>query len=129
MRPFNLDEYLNNPNLKVTTRDGKSVRIVCTDKKGSRFPIIALYDYDGKRELCDEYRTDGRCLDSFEQKHDLVFATEKKVGWINIFKNYNARCYKACTNVFKTKEEALNNNNINFKNGVYLTTIQINWEE
>lgn len=127
MKPFNLDEYLKNPNLKVTTRDGKSVRIVCTDKKGSRFPIIALYDYGGNRELCDVYRTDGRSLDSFEQKHDLVFATEKKVGWINIFKNYNAQCYEACTNVFKTKEEALNN--INSKNRVYLTTIQINWEE
>ena len=127
MRPFNLDEYLKNPKLKVTTRDGKDVRIICTNVKGTHFPVVALWDFDGKKELCDLYRVDGRSIDEFEQDHDLVFATEKKVGWINIFKNYNAQCYKTCINVFNTKEEALNN--INSKNGVYLTTIQINWEE
>ena len=127
MRPFNLDEYLKNPKLKVTTRDGKDVRIICTNVKGTHFPVVALWDFDGKKELCDWYRVDGRSIDEFEQDHDLVFATEKKVGWINIFKNYNAQCYKTCVNVFKTKEEALNN--INSKNGIYLTTIQINWEE
>lgn len=130
MRPFNLDEYLKNPNLKVTTRDGKDVRIICTNVKGTHFPVVALWDFDGKKELCDWYRVDGRAMDDFEQYHDLVFATEKKVGWINIFKNCNLQCYETCTNVFNTKEEALNNiNNINYKNRVYLTTIQINWEE
>ena len=76
--------------------------------------------------MCEWYRTDGRSIDEFEQSNDLVFATEKKVGWINIFKN-NLQCYETCGNVFKTKEEALNN--INYKNRVYLTTIQINWKE
>ncbi len=127
MRSFNLDEYLKNPKLKVTTRDGKDVRIICTNVKGTHFPVVALWDFDGEKELCEWYRVDGRSIDDFEQDCDLVFATEKKVGWINIFKNYNAHCYETCTNVFKTKEEALNN--INSKNGVYLTTIQINWEE
>lgn len=127
MRPFNLDEYLKNPKLKVTTRDGKDVRIICTNVKGTHFPVVALWNFDGKKELCDWYRVDGRSIDEFEQDHDLVFATEKKTGWINIFKDYNAQCYKTCVNVFNTKEEALNN--INSKNGVYLTTIQINWEE
>ena len=127
MRPFNLDEYLKNPKLKVTTRDGKDVRIICTNVKGTHFPVVALWDFDGKKELCEWYRVDGRSIDEFEQDCDLVFATEKKVGWINIFKNYNAQCYKTCVDVFKTKEEALNN--INSRNGEYLTTIQINWEE
>ena len=127
MRPFNLDEYLKNPKLKVTTRDGKDVRIICTNAKGTHFPVVALWDFDGKKELCDWYRVDGRSIDEFEQDHDLVFATEKKVGWINIFKNYNEQCYKTCRYVVRSKEEALNN--INSKNGVYLTTIQINWEE
>ena len=44
MRKFNLEEYLQNPWRKVVTRDGRSVRIVCTDKKGSEYPIIALID-------------------------------------------------------------------------------------
>ena len=31
MKQFNLEEYKKNPNRRVITRDGKSVRIVCTD--------------------------------------------------------------------------------------------------
>ena len=51
MRPFNLDEYLKNPKLKVTTRDGKDVRIICTNAKGTRFPVVALWDFDGKKRI------------------------------------------------------------------------------
>ena len=32
MKPFNLEEYLKNPKRKVITRDGRPVRIICTDK-------------------------------------------------------------------------------------------------
>ena len=31
MKQFTVEEYQKNPNRKVITRDGKSVRIVCTD--------------------------------------------------------------------------------------------------
>ena len=41
MKQFNLDEYLKNPTKKVITRDGNSVRILCTDAKGN-FPIIEI---------------------------------------------------------------------------------------
>ena len=44
MKEFNLNEYLKNPSQKVVTRDGRSVRIVCSDLKQD-FPIVALiYD-------------------------------------------------------------------------------------
>ena len=42
MKPFNLEEYLANPNRKIVTRDGRNVRIICTDRKDSDFPIVAL---------------------------------------------------------------------------------------
>ena len=41
MRPFNLKEYLKNPNRKVVTRAGKDVRIVCIDKTLDDHPIVA----------------------------------------------------------------------------------------
>ena len=41
MKQFNLTEYLENPELKVVTRDGHPARIVCTDAKG-RYPVVAL---------------------------------------------------------------------------------------
>ena len=41
MKEFNLTEYLKDPSKKVVTRDGRDVRIICTDEKGDE-PIIAL---------------------------------------------------------------------------------------
>ena len=38
MKQFNLMEYLANPSRKIVTRDGRNVRIICTDKKGTNFP-------------------------------------------------------------------------------------------
>ena len=46
MKQFNLDEYLKNPSRKVVTRDGKNVRIVCTDKKGNDYPVVALIEWE-----------------------------------------------------------------------------------
>ena len=42
MKQFNLEEYKKNPNRKVITRDGKSVRIVCTDMIGTSYPILVV---------------------------------------------------------------------------------------
>ncbi len=45
MKQFNLNEYLANPSRKIVTRDGKPVRIICTDAKGNA-PIIGLVSYE-----------------------------------------------------------------------------------
>lgn len=45
MRRFDLEEYLDNPDIKVVTRDGREVRILCTDKKShdnSDYSVVAL---------------------------------------------------------------------------------------
>ena len=34
MKQFSLEEYLEHPDRKVVTRDGRSVRIICTDRNG-----------------------------------------------------------------------------------------------
>ena len=33
MKQFDLKEYLKGPNKKVVTRDGRNVRIICTDRR------------------------------------------------------------------------------------------------
>lgn len=43
MKQFSLNEYLANPSRKVVTRDGHSVRIICTDANRF-FPIVALIE-------------------------------------------------------------------------------------
>lgn len=122
MKEFNLQEYLANPSQKVMTRDGKKVRILCTDMKNKQ-PVLALIT-EGNREDIHFYSQNGVwCNDFPNHKLDLVFAPVKKEGWINIFR---CETYLYIGDVFKTKEKAEKMGKLS-KN--YITTIKIEWEE
>ena len=127
MKPFNLDEYLKNPQKKVITREGLSVRIICTDKicdnRGSQKPIIALVNF-GNREVVYPYSSDGISAPSLP-KYDLFFATEKKEGWVNIYTDDCGVAYsgQVIHSEYKNAETAGRS-----LEG-YLTTAKIEWEE
>ena len=120
MRPFNLQEYLANPSQKVMTRDGREVRIICTDHKDSQ-PIIALVEINGKENIRTFY-PNGRLTNTNEWYLDLFFAPIKREGWVNIYSEQEYR-YPG-ENIFKTKEEAIKYKDINF-----IATTKIEWEE
>ena len=83
MKQFNLKEYLKDPSKKVVTRDGKDVRIICTDKKGYSC-IVALVS-DGKdEEKAFTYYSDGTRQTYVNSSTDLCFAPTKHEGWVNI---------------------------------------------
>jgi hypothetical protein len=73
------------PSKPCTTRDGRSVRILCTDAK-SLTPIIALVR-DGKHgyEMVCWYNRDGRSLVR-ESPNDLVNVRPriKREVWLNV---------------------------------------------
>ena len=123
MRFFNLDEYLKDPSKKVVTRDGRSVRIVCTDVKGEH-PIMALItDKKDNSESPFVYTKNGRYF--FEEtNNDLFFAPVKKEGWVNIYDITRTNCI---SRIYKTKEEAETIGK-GCKSG-YITTTKIEWEE
>lgn len=103
MKPFNLDEYLKNPDRKVITRDGRKVRrILCTDARGV-YPVIALTEYDDTSDSAYSYTKDGRYHISEPCGEDLFFAPEKHEGWMNICKSGD--CYKGSI-IWPTEEEA-----------------------
>ena len=79
MRPFNLNEYLKNPSRKVVTRDGRQVRIICTDYKGSQ-PIIGLVATKEKKEIAYCFTKKGNQYSPIKRNCnvDLFFATENK---------------------------------------------------
>ena len=89
MKRFSLQEYLANPSQKVVTRDGKPVRILCTDAKGD-YPIVGLihYTYGDEREVPESYTENGSYdITNEENQRDLFFAPVKKSkkghgGWI-----------------------------------------------
>ena len=122
MKQFNLQEYLANPSQKVMTRNGKEVRIVCTNAKND-FPIIALISIDDKETLMD-YNNNGELSPDEMTDFDLFFAPTKKEGWVNIFENNN-KTYVS-NYIYQTKDEA---EEVGKKSNNYISTHKIEWEE
>lgn len=76
MKPFNLEEYLANPSRKVVTRNGRDVRIICTDRKGD-CPIVALIkECDGDSEVVAAYSKDGITNEYVRALYDLYLVDE-----------------------------------------------------
>ena len=125
MKEFNLDEYLKNPSQKVITKDGKAVRIICTDAK-QEYPVIGLLSLDDKSETTVYYKKNGRWLADNQDYWDLFFAPIKREGWINVYKGVieNHLPYVG-QKVYKSKEEAIKNKCSDY----YFTTLKIEWEE
>lgn len=79
MKQFNLEEYLENPNQKIVTRDGRSVRIICTNRKSENCPIVTLIqDSTDDSEYVYYYTIDGKGVIRGNVSMDLFFATEKQ---------------------------------------------------
>lgn len=122
MRPFNLEEYLKNPSQKVVTRDGREVRIICTDYKREQ-PIIALVTTKAKEDVHFYYQN-GRWSNTNEWDLDLFFAPIKREGWVNIYKRMT-KCSYVEESIYSSKEIAIKNK---FGDS-YVTTTKIEWEE
>lgn len=125
MKPFNLDEYTKNPNRKLVTRDGKSVRILCLDRKGVNYPIIALIDNEKDGEYMMSYDSNGRSYCSIiDAPYDLFFIPEKKEYWLNIYRDACSVPFSGGS--YKTEKEAIKNKSL-FND--YIGTVKIEWEE
>ena len=82
MKQFNLEEYLANPSRKVVTRDGRSVKIHCTNFTRAHNIIAQIEGND----FSASYHKDGIFTHEEESNCDLFFAPEKHEGWVNIYK-------------------------------------------
>ena len=126
MKQFNLEEYLKNPSKKVVTRMGRKVRIICTDREDSIYPIIALIKDDKREpEILVFYTKDGIPAEYNEAYYTLFFALEKHEGWLNIYHSESGFYLRG--NPYKSKEEADEVAKANYK--TFCTTVKIEWEE
>ena len=119
MKPFNLEEYLANPSRKVVTREGRTVKIHCTNFNSCQ-PIIA--EIEG-HNFSHSFTKDGKYfIDNRNSLYDIFFATEKHEGWVNVYKSESD--WSLGASIWQTEEEA--------KKWVgatdYATTIKIEWE-
>lgn len=81
MEQFDLRKYLDNPNRKVVTRKGDSVRIICTNRictyLDEDYPVVGLVRnrFDGS-EMVAGFKSNG---ESKDKNWDLFFDPEQKV--------------------------------------------------
>ena len=117
MKPFNLNEYIQDPSRKIVTQDGRAVKIHCTNCVGSQ-PVIA--EIEGEK-YSYYYDKNGRYIYK-PSISDLFFDTEKYEGWVNI---YGGPKFSTDIKIFSSEEEAKKEGE---KWKDYVTTIKIEWE-
>lgn len=123
MKQFNLQEYLAHPERKVVTRDGRPVRIICTDRKGLNVkPIVALITLPNCDEIVKCFGADGIDTAGSEDKNDLFFFPAKYERWINIYGN---SIYYPGTKMYNTEQEAKEMRGTD----AYVATVKIEWME
>lgn len=122
MKPFSIKEHLEHPDLKVVTREGEPVRILCTDLNDNNYPVVAVIN----KWHVDKFAADGIFQVGEETKYDLFFATKKREGWVNIYKGANGNSCVGDSRIFESEEDAE-------KEGkawkTYIGTTKIEWEE
>lgn len=124
MKQFNLQEYLANPSRQVVTREGKKVRIVCTDRAGlAAKPIVALITLPNGDEVIKTFWDNGIETAGSEDENDLFFAPTKYTDYINLYRDESVYFLGA---VYTSEEYA---KNIARGNDQYITTIKVEWEE
>ena len=126
MEQFSLEKYLANPSRKLVTRDGRPVRIICTDMKSYNEKIVGLIMSDTGMESIFTWTQQGKQYINIDDAPiDLFFAPEKHIGWINVYRNSDSG-YTYAGAVYDSKEDAEKRKVIDEN---YVTTIKIEWEE
>jgi len=125
MKQFNLEEAKKGH--KVCTRAGLPARIICFDACNETFPIVALISSFSSvdEEIPASYTAEGEFYSYRDSDFDLVLATEKNEGWINLYRGSDGITVPGCL-IHQNKEKAIKNS-ISSKNRV--DTIKIEWED
>lgn len=122
MKEFNLEEA--KAGKAVCTRDGRKARILCFDLKYDDYPICAAIENKDGIEDPLTFTLDGRAYRGEEDDEDLMMASEKHEGWVNVVRFANGVTYTG--SVFETEEEALAARTISDS---CISTCKIVWEE
>ena len=126
MEQFSLEKYLANPSRKVVTRDGRRVRVICTDMKSTTYPVVVLIENGSGYEQLYTFSKNGEYAVNESSRSDLFFASPKKhEGWLNIYHSESGFYLRG--NPYKSKEEADEVAKANYK--TFCTTVKIEWEE
>lgn len=124
MKEFNIQKAREGH--PVCTRDGRKARIVCTDYKsiGADRPILALIEQENDTEEVVAFKNNGSFGALGISDYDLMMATTKHEGWVNIYRD--GGWFGTSVKVYQTKEGAIKEA-VNDK--TYIGTTKIEFEE
>lgn len=127
MKQFNLEEYLKNPSRRVVTRDGRSVKIICTDRVSEKgYPLVALVMKDGYEFVHTYNRYGHYYTGNTNHDLDLFFAPKKHERWINVYRHTDTEEVTFGAILHTSREKA---EKIGRADGYYVATAKIEWEE
>lgn len=95
MKQFNLQEYLANPSRQVVTRDGRKVRIICTDFDNPDYPVIG--EIKGHKWPVS-FAINGEAIKGRQMHCDLFFAPTIVKRWGIV--------YRKAERLYDTREQA-----------------------
>lgn len=124
MEQFDLEKYLKNPSRKIITRDGKSARIICTNRLDENYPVLALVNNEDY-EMCYSYTIFGELYTNQNRgcELDLFFAPQKKEKWVNVYEGSNGKNWLG-ENLYNTEKAAKAD-----PSKSRVATVKIEWEE
>ena len=124
MKQFNLEEYLKNPEKKVVTREGKAVKIYCTNHASNR-PIIAQVEGS---DYSVSFTENGKAFISNNviSGDDLFFAPEKHEVWTNVYRRSNEDYDIGFGGTYPSEKEAKDSIGPSLD---CVATVKIEWEE
>ena len=127
LKPFDLQKAREGK--PVCTRDGRKARIIAFDRIDAK-PILALVrSTDGKGEDVFDYFVSGKRLaNALESDLDLMMLSEKKEGWVNVYRDCDGANITKDDNIYSSKEAAIASAHFIDGNN-YVATTKINWEE
>ena len=128
MKQFSLEEYLKNPSRLVVTRNGRPVRILCTDRvdKEEGYVIVGLLPHDANSlQPISLWKANG--LSALMEEDDIFFTPVKQEGYVNVFDFASGARTDEC--VYDTFEEAVRFAKKNPDSKYYKATVKIEWEE
>jgi len=124
MKEFNLEEA--KAGMPVCTREGRPARIICWDvvTRTCNSPVLALVtNYDNEEETF-YYREDGQFYESRKSEYDLMMASVKREGYVNIFSIGGQG--RICCQVYESREIAVAEGKTDVD---YIATTKVEWEE
>lgn len=125
MKPFDIQKAREGA--EVCTRNGRKVRIVCTDRTDALYPIIGLVRKDETFEEVHFFTLSGKAYayKGEESPEDLVMAPVKMSQWVVVYRDRETG--KTCTELRKSRNMA--RLRAHYHGDRTLAVCKIEWEE